>query len=132
MSCSQPTEFSAIKPKFCGECGQSFVITANAATNPSKPKKIIAKAPPPDDDEYEDEDDDRQTSNTVDVSELDSNKLGVEVEVTKPRGEKLEDILASAGPTPSEAPAKRNLPKPPSKKQFWEDFKKQAGTLRPK
>jgi len=128
--CNQPTE-SASAPRFCSTCGAEFdLITGKAhprlkAKVEPVPKRIQPPVRPQleateiEPDNEVDNDDDDTASAPAGAPDIG----GIEIEVERPRGERFEDIVASAPreDRPSKAPFKYN------RKKFMEEYQKEAG-----
>lgn len=119
QKCGSKVEFSANnKPKFCQNCGTSLSLGSN-----------VLKA-------SNQEESDDEESDATSVPRL--SKLEVEIQTDQIKGEKIGDMLGVAEgadlPTYSTFGKKQNrYPKAKqSKKEALKNFKKEAGSLRPK
>lgn len=131
MTCGKPTNEAFAK--FCHNCGKPFIsngITAQTTVNNSKKTPIVIVE--------NDEDDDIIPSvaiNTESIQvdfEIDNSDLVVKREsignLRPPvKGEKIERNLSSNEPV-----GKRKVSKKKAREAFFEQFKKEAGTLRSK
>lgn len=122
--CGQPTEYISSQPKFCQGCGESFdpLIRASASqakASGSGPRKAISEL------NYNDDDDEGESVGSVPSIA----GLEVEIEVTKPYGISLKDIIALGD---NSSHFEREVPPSQSREEFLQDFKKEAGSIRKK
>ena len=116
--CGSPSYYTATKPNFCQSCGTSF-----GGAPPAFPKEI--KAEVVSEEEYVDEED---NSWNLNVDQLD-----VDVKVWEDKGIPLGSIMASNPDTkPPESKGKGVKPKRTNKKQFLNQWEKEAGSIRKK
>ena len=127
--CGSPTEYSLNKPKFCTNCGNSFLGTkkeekAALPVQMQKPTITKAKRPNIEPEDYEDDD-----SEITEVNEVpDINNLDFDIDVNEHKGEKIGNIVGSSNK--NDLRKYRSLEKVDSKKVL-EDFAKEGGAIRP-
>lgn len=137
--CGSPTSYTSAKPKFCSACGTPFdklvvnkvLLQKNTVDQPKPQRRILPtlekKAVA---ENYEGDDDDSDYSDVNHVPEI--NNLDIEIEKNPISNKtKIGDIIGSA-----KSPSKREKikGKPTTKadrKKFLEDFKREAGSIRP-
>jgi len=127
-NCGSPTEYSLAKPKFCTNCGFSFINNTPVANksiqvqHPVKAKRIINE----DHDEYEDE--------NVEVEEIKElpniENLDFDITISPSNIEKIGDLAG----TSKENLLRRQEDNTASQadEKFLENFAKEAGAIRPK
>lgn len=122
-SCGHPNAYTAKKPKFCNECGKSMEITEG--------KSAPVKKNPLQESFVEDE--------IIEDVVPSLQGLDIEIESNKVVGVKLEELVDSAAGPPPEQPIERPLkegrPKRLTKKakqELWDNWQKEAGTMRKK
>lgn len=124
-SCGQGTENGIKLPKFCSHCGDTFI---KASTPPVKKVLKQARVEVPDDDD--DNDDEEEDDSTTYVRRRPLPKLkGLSVEIEpmgKAQGSRLQDVMCTG-----EIGIKREVGEILTKEKVLENFKKEAGTLRP-
>jgi len=130
--CGSPTSYSLNKPKFCSACGNSFQenITPNINQKEINPPKLtINKFKNINRPEIDIEDD--LDSENIDISKININNLKIEYSQDKTDNIKIKDLIgtSSGGNTLRKNKIKKTKI---NKKQFLEDFQKEAGTLRRK
>lgn len=127
--CGSPTEYSLNKPKFCTNCGNSFLGTKKEEkvalpVQMQKPTITKAKRPNIEPEDYEDDD-----SEITEVNEVpDINNLDFDIDVNEHKGEKIGNIVGSSNK--NDLRKYRSLEKVDSKKVL-EDFAKEGGAIRP-
>ncbi len=126
QACNQPTEYSVNPPSFCSSCGAQFNKATGASVKVNRPVLAPKPRPAPIPVIGDDDDDDNGQDSVASIPEITG--LDVEIEQPRQRGEKFGDIVASA---PREKGPLRQ-PQKVSRKKFLEQFKQEAGTLRPK
>lgn len=143
--CGSPTNYTASKPKFCSSCGTSFdklvvnkvLMQKPTADKPVAPKRIAPKIQKAtdieNDDEYDDYDDPEDDINKINnVPSI--RRLDVEIDQgpSVQQKTKIGDIIGSAkGGAKREKIKGKNLTKA-ERQKFLEDFKKEAGAIRPR
>ena len=130
--CGSPTEYSLNKPKFCSSCGRSFQENIQANKSPGKDiatKKDFNKFKPIENDL--EEDDFSAVNEDIDVSKINIKNLNIEYSKDDRDETKIKDLI---GTSSGGNPLRRIKTKKQkiNKKQFLEDFQKEAGTLRRK
>lgn len=130
-SCGVPTEYSLKKPNFCSNCGTPFEKQNKLdQILSSTPNQIIENKNLKNEIDFEIEDD-----NLIDGEDVRSvpkiSSLEIETSSQRQRGEKLKDILRAPSPRAKRVNQKNKHQKISSKK-ILEDFRKEAGALRPK
>jgi hypothetical protein len=139
--CGGPTNYSSSKPKFCSSCGSPFdKLVVNKTLNqkqtvdtPIQQRRILPKIQPKARVEDYENDNDSDEYDDQDVNYVPEVKgLEVELNQIQPQKTKIGDIIGSAksGGTREKITAKK-LTKS-EKKKFFEDFQREAGSLRPK
>ena len=121
--CGSPTEYSLIKPKFCSSCGNSFYTNL----------KIVSKIEPKpifniknNNDETED-----YTEDYTEVSKVpEITNLDFDIDIEKNSVQKISDIAGSAKSNPYRE--LDNIPAEKNTKNIIEEFRKEAGSIRPK
>lgn len=130
LSCGAPTEYSLKKPVFCSSCGKSFDESPIVKKTLPQQKTIARNFPRQADPIDVDNDDlDLDGDDVLQVPEL--NQLEVEIEKDRSnKGVKLGEIM---GTSKSEEKKERvkSKGKKTSKKEILENFRKEAGALRP-
>lgn len=126
--CGSPTEYSLAKPKFCTNCGFSFINNTAVANKsiqaqpPVKAKKIINE----DYDEYEDE--------NVEVEEIKElpniENLDFDITISPSNIEKIGDLAGTSKENFLRRQEDNTTPQ--SDENFLENFAKEAGAIRPK
>ena len=125
--CGSPTNYSLNKPKFCSACGKSFDEKASRNINNQQIK--ITK---PTIDEIKNFDDEFDTeSDSVDISKINLKNLNIEYIKDQSNKPKIKDLIGTSSGDNSLRKIKIKKQKI-NKKQFLEDFQKEAGTLRRK
>jgi hypothetical protein len=137
--CGSPTTYTAAKPKFCSACGMSFdklvinkVLLQKPTVDQSKPvRKILPKIERKAEAENYDDNEDDDYSDVNHVPEI--NNLDIEIEENPiVRKTKIGDIIGSAkNASKREKNKSKNITKA-ERQKFLEDFKKEAGAIRPK
>lgn len=120
--CGSPTDYSASKPKFCSSCGKSFLNSvAQLKTNNLKIKNNNAE------EEYEDD-----SEEFTDLEAINNLKgLDYDIHVQKSSKQTIGDLVGTS--TDSEELPRLDIPqKQLSRKEFLEQFSKEAGSLRGK
>lgn len=131
--CGSPTEYSIKKPLFCSTCGKSFEKTnqLESLIDKNLPQSIKKPVQPKISQSYEIEDDFEDVDDTFgdEITKVPNiNKLDVETFIEKAKGEKIEDLIKN----PAKASRQPRIKQPKiSKKKILEDFKKEAGSIRP-
>jgi hypothetical protein len=140
--CGSPTSYSASKPKFCSSCGTSFdklvvnkvMLQKPTADKPVAPKKILPrfqKATDEDTDlDFDDPEDDINDVNSVPPIR----RLDVEIDQGYQPSQQKTKIGDIIGSSRSGAKREKIQGKPITKadrKKFLEDFKREAGAIRP-
>ena len=137
IECGAPTNYTSVKPKFCSGCGNSFgktvvnkvLMQKPIADKPQPPKRILPKVQlKSSEDSYEDDDDDFDEVNHV----PNINSLDCEIDETRQRKTKIGDIIGSSKNQPKREKTKSKPVSKAERKKFLEDFKREAGSLRPK
>jgi hypothetical protein len=124
--CGAPTEYSLNKPKFCSSCGNSF--DKKTAVPVLKPKRTISKIQEPID-EIEDMDD---IDGGEDVDHVpDIQKIDYELSLPPKNKETIGNLAGTSTDSSEENWPKIKVPKL-SKKEFLDNFAKEAGSLRGK
>jgi hypothetical protein len=132
------------KPSFCGSCGQPFVGVSKAsksdvvikteegpsskpAFQPRNTSRRLARL----EEEEEDLIEEGEGEDAVEVPNI--NKLSFEVERQKPRKQTIGDLMSSGGPSKKERREGGVVVKTKKqRKEFLEQFAKEAGSLRRK
>ncbi len=118
--CGAQSTYSGSKPKFCGSCGDRL-DSISISHKKGQPEK---------------EQDDEGTPNVPEPHTEkipDINGLDVEVQSETPRTFTLGQVFESySNVEPSSQSSQPSPPQKISKKEFREQFKKEAGTLRPR
>lgn len=109
QNCGSKHEYTDLKPIFCCQCSASFDSSAPKPT--LKPKVVISQT-----------NDDDEDDGGEEVPEIE--KLDVEVEVRR-RKQTIADIVG----TPKQE-ITREKPKKLTKKQFLEEFRREAGSIK--
>jgi hypothetical protein len=135
ISCGSGTEFSSVKPKFCSGCGHNFDTSFGTA----KPieRAIASKIKPNiqlnnNDIEIDDNDDyDGEVNHVPNI-----NELNVDYEVKKYEGIKFNKMMndpmnASFGQLKKEKIKGKKISKKEAQ-DFFDNFSKEAGAIRPK
>jgi hypothetical protein len=141
--CGSPTSYSASKPKFCSSCGTPFDKLVVNKVLPQKPtadkrvapKKILPRFEKATDLEDTDPDFDDPEDDINDVNNVPPiRRLDVEIDQgyqDRKEKTKIGDIIGSSR---SGAKREKIQGKPTTKvdrKKFLEDFKREAGAIRP-
>jgi uncharacterized Zn finger protein (UPF0148 family) len=123
--CGSPTEYSLNKPKFCTNCGNSFLgVRKEKVVLPVQmQKQTITKAKRTN---IEPEDDDSEITEVNEVPDI--NNLDFDIDVNEHKGEKIRNIIGSSNK--NDLRKYRSLEKVDSKKVL-EDFAKEGGAIRP-
>lgn len=125
--CGSPTAYSLSKPKFCSSCGKPF--------NESFTKNVIATQKPniqqkntlprlDIEDDYDDIGDEAHSVPNI-------SRLNYEIESSRDQKIKIGDIIGTAEKRNKEKNKSKRLSKV-DRKKFLEEFKKEAGAIRPK
>jgi len=143
--CGSPTSYSASKPKFCSSCGTPFdklivnkvMLQKPTVDKPVAPQKISPKIRKATNNQYEDTDPDFDDPEE-DINDVNSvppiRRLDVEIDQgyqDRKEKTKIGDIIGSSR---SGAKREKIQGKPTTKvdrKKFLEDFKREAGAIRP-
>jgi len=146
QDCGSPTTYSNIKPKFCTSCGKSFdknlIVNEVLPQKPtiSKPQNFKIKKPILKGEDYDGEDDIYDDDNEGTASVPNINKLDFDVADVRPSKIRMGDIISDI---PEQALAAKDEPKTSQKnkkskkiqkiknQEFLNQFKAEAGTLRP-
>lgn len=138
--CGSPTNYTSSKPKFCSSCGSAFdklVVNKVQLQKPTftkqnntykKPsfqsKELLAE----NDEDYGDDDYDTQDTNHV------PNIRGLDVELQASDNQKLKikDIVGTGAPSKRERNKTSKKMTKADKKKFLEEWKREAGAIRPK
>jgi len=144
QDCGSPTTYSDVKPKFCSSCGKPFdkniVINKAQPQKPTitKPQNIKINKPSLNIEDNEDDihEDDEEES-TASIPNI--NKIDFEIADIKPSKIKMGDIISniseeSLSSTAEFKTAKTKKSKKPYKvknQDFINQFKAEAGSLRP-
>jgi len=144
QDCGSPTSYTSLKPKFCSSCAKPFdksiVVNKVQMEKPTftKPQNIKKQVKSNVDDDY---DYDNEDSDNIDyVPDID--KIDIEISEVKPRKIKLGDIVNNLteeafSQVENSKPIKMKKSKNTQKKnqiknsKFLNEFKSEAGTLRP-
>jgi hypothetical protein len=136
IECGNPTTYTSLKPKFCSSCGQSFEKSINKPINqkiissqPSQLNKVVPRVNPILKNEYDDFEDDYDG----DINHVPNiNNLDIEFEKNIANKTKIGDIIGSSkSSTKREKIKSKNITKS-ERQKFLENFKKEAGAIRPK
>lgn len=137
LSCGTPTEYTLAKPTKCKFCGQAFAsVVPLPPTAPPPPSR-----PPPQPVKqssriFADEDESQETQ--VDINSVSAD--GFDIEVVKMNATNkttMENLLTQGTPCFTrdaemlKGPKGKKMSKAAAKKQFLEDFAKEAGAIRP-
>jgi hypothetical protein len=114
--CYQPTPYSSIKPIFCSQCGKAY------SDKPSDKPKVLAETIRVDSPDVPEVQDDEPQAPLPKINGLD-----VEIETGVTNGIKFEDLVATASAPTREKKKGQKV----NRKKFLEEFKKEAGLLRP-
>lgn len=133
--CGHPTTYSLNKPKFCSNCGNSFEKITINKTQPEKPtfakiqphKKIIARN---ENNNFEDNEDFDYDNDVNIVPDL--NGLDCEILESKKQNLKIKDIIGTADAREKNKNKNNKKLSKIEKRKFLEEFKREAGALRPK
>ncbi len=129
-SCGKGIEYASTKPNFCVSCGEALTAQAVIKQRSSPPieKKLepgreeIEAAEDP-----EDEDSHIKSVDVVpDISQLDVDFL------TTPKKETIKDLMGTSGPRGGDDDGFIRGETQEDQKNFWANFKKEAGQLRSK
>lgn len=123
QDCFLATEYSSSPAKFCAHCGQSLIGGVNV--KPVK-KQPAVEVEDPDVDEVDASD---ETDNTPLPNVKD---LGIKIEYSKPKGEKLSSLAKGDGKQTRIQNDTSVKTKPLTRKQILAEFQKEAGAIRPK
>jgi hypothetical protein len=136
INCGSGTEFSSIKPKFCSACGHNFDVSfaTNKIVQQIPERKIKPNISINDNIEIDDDDfDDKDINHVPNIDQL-----NVDYEVQKYQGVKFNKMLdnpinasLAANPTKKEKIKGKKISKKEAK-DFFDNFSKEAGALRPK
>ena len=143
--CGNPTTYTSAKPKFCSACGEPFdksVVnkvllqkpTADKPVTQNRPQKRILprierKAEVENyDDNDDDYDDDYNSVNSV--PQIDN--LDIEIQETITQKTKIGDIIGSSKSLNKREKLKGKNTTKAERQKFLEDFKREAGAIRPK
>jgi hypothetical protein len=136
INCGSGTEFSSVKPKFCSGCGHNF-DTSFAGVKPPVKQTIERKIKPNislDNSIEIDNDDDFDHNDVNHVPNI--NELNVDYEVQKYQGIKFNKMMDSPiNPSFGSLKKEKIKGKKVSKKdaqEFFDNFSKEAGAIRPK
>jgi hypothetical protein len=136
--CGNPTTYTSAKPKFCSSCGTPFdklivnkvLLQKPTADQPKTPKRILPRLERKAEVEDYDDENDEDFTDVNHVPNIGS--LDIELQENPvPKKTKIGDILGSAK---SGAKREKIKGKPSTKtdrKKFLEDFKREAGAIRP-
>jgi len=137
--CGKATEYSLSKPKFCAHCSATFGLASASApapavnpflARPSPPPKAIPM-PPAAAQSLEFVDLDEQDDLDVDGAVQGSGEMEVELVGVKRPKVKIGEIAQNKKLNLKEIEAMRPKNAKVSKKQFLEDFSREAGAIRP-
>ena len=124
-SCGSPTAYGSKKPKFCSNCGNSFISTAKASAQPVKrsapQKQIIAE------NAYEDQD----SSDSDSVSIPNISRIEADIEIGRQNGVKLGEIAGTATEG-DESYIRPTDGTEISSEQALKQLRKEAGSIREK
>jgi len=126
--CGSPTEYSLNKPKFCTNCGNSFLGAKKekVALPVQMQKPTLSKAKRPNIEPEDYEDDDTEITEVNEVPDIDN--LDFDVDIYQHKGEKIGNIIGSS----KDNDARKNRPKVAfNKKEQLENLAKEGGALRP-
>lgn len=131
--CGNPTTYTSAKPKFCSACGQPFDKSISNPTNQkvvtSQPKKIIPKVNAA----LNNEDDDFEDNYDGDVNYVPKiNNLDVEIDKAPSTKTRIGDIIGSSKSVSKREKIKAKNATKAERQKFLEDFKREAGAIRPK
>lgn len=131
--CGNPTTYTAAKPKFCSACGQPFDKSiskpANQKVLANQPKKTLPKVSTV----LENENDEFEDDYNEDVNHVpEINNLDVEIDRAEPTKTRIGDIIGSSKSTSKREKIKTKDMTKAERQKFLEDFKKEAGAIRPK
>lgn len=131
--CGNPTTYTAAKPKFCSACGQPFDKSISKPTNQkvlaNQPKKILPKVSTI----LENQNDDIEDDYDEDVNHVpEINNLDVEIDRAPSAKTRIGDIIGSSKSTSKREKIKTKDMTKAERQKFLEDFKREAGAIRPK
>lgn len=146
--CGNPTTYTTAKPKFCSSCGTPFeklvvnkVLLQKPTTDKPQEVKIIERAPErkrlpivqrkanvDNEDNYDEDDYDSEDVNRV----PNINGLAVDIHESNQGKTKIGDIIGSSKNQTKREKIKGKALSKNDRKKFLEDFKREAGSLRPK
>jgi hypothetical protein len=135
--CGNPTNYSLNKPKFCSSCGLNFDTKKNLNSKLNVVANKIEKINLSDREETFDHDNDSEHYEDdikqldFDISKINVKNLNIEYSRDNPDILKVGDLIGTSSEGNSLRKTKFKKEKV-TKKQFLEDFKKEAGTLRQK
>lgn len=139
QSCSQPTEYTSVKPKFCSNCSLPYLSTTAVKRTPSPAPNARIETTAQEIEDGDDFDSPQPTA-VPKLSKLEVELDGVEGSVRSGR-QSFESVVASGlGVKPARVvKAKRVRPAKGAKgmsqeerESFLETFRKEAGSLRPR
>ena len=108
-TCGKPIGYTTEKPKFCQRCGSELNSASSKESSPIKEKEPL----------------ETQVEQQPDHTEA----QGLEVEISHTE-QKVLNFGNIMGTSTGGESLDENKPKRVNKKQFWEDFQKEAGQLR--
>ena len=126
--CGQPNHYVTDKPRFCQSCAQPFDETKGATNAPPVERNLEAAPPLP----CTPLDGSLGIEENEESFESNLNKLDVDVETWDEQGTPLGAIMAANPNTkpPKDNSGKTKKPKRGSKKQFLNEWEKEAGSIR--
>jgi len=122
--CGGPTEYSLNKPKFCSNCGNSF--DKKVALQVLKPKRTISRVQEPTEDDIEDIDEGEEINYVPDIQKID-----YELSLPPKNKETIGNLAGTSTDSSDQNWPKIKTPKV-SKKEFLDNFAKEAGSIRGK
>lgn len=124
-NCGKGIEYATTKPNFCMSCGEA--VSAQAVTKQKTVPKMAVKAEPEEEEQVEEDEESSIASvDTVpDISQLD---FDLSIQSQKQR---IGDIIGSPTRKNSDDGFVRESSPAQDSKTFLENFKKEAGQLRP-
>ena len=135
QNCFKKTEQNAEIVKFCAHCGKSFIASSNTnaiqhtSPNATNYKQLLAKRGISEIDDEDENDDSNNIDEDISVPHI--KKLQLDVEIPQERGLPIRSVAKNTKRTPKpEAPENKRTNF--NKKQFWEQYSKEASSIRKK